>query len=231
MERIARAILWVCPLRRLALVFIWLFFAPTTEQILQCQETPVAQRVTVPFTTAGGNIGVPLLLVEATINGKQATLILDSGAQNLTITLELASGLRPLGKVEHHGIGGNTESTVVAVQIRLGGVIFPYCLAETQDLRAVSSSLGVKIDGLIGESVLSQFKTVTIDYTNHTVYLYGTHGESTNHGKAVTDNCDRTVFSISNEDSPAVLGPTETGKITDFSVTKRFAPFSPSLND
>jgi len=171
MERIARAILWVCPLRRLALVFIWLFFAPTTEQILQCQETPVAQRVTVPFTTAGGNIGVPLLLVQATINGKQATLILDSGAQNLTITPELANGLRPLGKVEHHGIGGKTESTVVAVQVRLGGVTFPNCLAGTQDLRAVSSGLGVKIDGLIGESVLSQFKTITIDYTNHMLYL------------------------------------------------------------
>ena len=186
MERIARATLWVCPLfirsapmsmlfasrlRRLALAFIWLFFAPTTQKILQCQETPVAQRVTIPFTTAKGSIGVPLLLVQATINGKQATLILDSGAQNLTITPELANGLRPLGKVEHHGIGGKTESTVVAVQVRLGGVTFPNCLAGTQDLRAVSSGLGVKIDGLIGESVLSQFKTITIDYTNHILYL------------------------------------------------------------
>jgi hypothetical protein len=156
---------------RLALAFIWLFFAPTTDKILQCQKTPVAQRVTVPFTTADGNVGVPLLLVQATINGKQATLILDSGAQHLVITPELANGLRPLGKVEHGGIGGKTKSSVVAVQIRLGGVTFPYCLAETDDLRAVNSSLGVKIDGLIGESVLSRFKTITIDYTNHMVYL------------------------------------------------------------
>src|SRR6516225_9414 len=186
MERIERATLGVCPLfirsapmsmllasrlRRLSLAFIWLFFALTTEEILQCQETPVAQRVTVPFTTAEGNIGVPLPLVQATVNGKQATLILDSGAQNLTITPELANGLRPLGKVEHHGIGGKTESSVVVVQIRLGGVTFPNCLAGTQDLRAVSSGLGVKIDGLIGESVFSRFKTITIDYTNHMVYF------------------------------------------------------------
>jgi len=158
-------------LRRFALAFIWLFFAPTAEEILQCQETPVVQRVTIPFTTAKGNIGVPLPLVQATINGKPATLILDSGAQNVTITPELANGLRPLGKVEHNGVGGKTESNVVVVQIRFGGVTFPNCLAGTQDLRAVSSSLGVKIDGLIGESVLSRFKTITIDYTNHMVYL------------------------------------------------------------
>jgi len=40
-------------------------------------------------------------------------------------------------------------------------------------MSSLSSGLGVKIDGLVGESLLSRFKTVTIDYVNRMVYLAG----------------------------------------------------------
>lgn len=156
-----------------ALGWIWLFFEPTRIELLQCQEALAAERLSVPFTSTYGNVNVPLLLVQATVNGRPATLIFDTGAQFLTITPELAEGLPPLGTVEHIGLGVKTESIRVTVQIKLGGVTFPHCAAETQDLSGLSSGLGVKIDGLIGESVLSQFKSITIDYTNHTVDFAG----------------------------------------------------------
>lgn len=156
-----------------ALASIWLFFEPTAVKLLQCQEAPAAHRLSIPFTTTYGSVNVPLLLVQATVNGKPATLIFDTGAQFLTITPELAEGLRPIGTVEHVGLGVKTESTRVIVQIKLGGVTFPYCAAESQDLSGLSSGLGVKIDGLLGQSVLSQFTAITLNYTNNTVDFTG----------------------------------------------------------
>jgi len=156
-----------------ALALICLFFEPTTAKLLQCQEPPVEQQVSIPFTTAYGNVDVALLLVQASINGKPATLIFDTGAQFLTITPELAEGLQPIGTAEHIGLGVKTISSRVIVPVKLGGVTLPHCAAETQDLSGLSDGLGVKIDGLIGESVLSRFKAVTIDYTNHMVDFVG----------------------------------------------------------
>jgi hypothetical protein len=44
---------------------------------------PVENRI--PFTVAKGEVNIPLLLVQATINGKPVTLIFDSGAQALGV--------------------------------------------------------------------------------------------------------------------------------------------------
>lgn len=132
------------------------------------------EQISIPFTPTYGNVDVPLLLVRATVNGKPATLILDTGAQFLTITPELADGLQPIGTAEHIGLGVTTRSSRVIVEVKLGGATLSHCAAETQDLSGLSSGLGVKIDGLIGESVLFQFKAVTIDYTNHRVDFAGT---------------------------------------------------------
>lgn len=155
------------------LALICLFFEPTTAKLSQCQEPPVDQQVSIPFTTTYGNVDVPLLLVQASINGKPATLIFDTGAQFLTITPELAEGLQPTGTAEHIGLGVKTISSRVIVPVKLGRIALPHCAAETQDLSGLSDGLGVKIDGLIGESVLSQFKAVTIDYANHVVDFAG----------------------------------------------------------
>ena len=133
----------------------------------------VKQQISVPFAATYGNVGVPLLLVQATVNGKPATMIFDTGAQFLTITPDLAEGLQPIATDEHFGLGIRTQSSRVIVQVKLGGVTLPQCVAETEDMSSLSSGLGVKIDGLVGESLLSRFKTVTIDYVNRMVYLAG----------------------------------------------------------
>jgi Aspartyl protease len=130
-----------------------------------------AQANQIPFTVAAGEANIPLLLVQATINGKPATLIFDSGAQALGLSPELVKGIKPMGKVNHSGVGGGTVSEVVPVDLQLGTDSFHRVLAETNDLKAINSGLGVHVDGFLGESILSQYKTVTIDYANKVVIL------------------------------------------------------------
>jgi hypothetical protein len=156
-----------------ALVLTSLALQAVNAKQRQRQEAPAPQLLSIPFKTTYGNVDFPLLLVQATINDKPATLIFDTGAQFLTITPDLAVGLQRMGTVEHVGLGVKSESSRVAVQFKLDGIVFPHCVAETEDLSGISGGLGVKIDGLIGESVLSQFKAVTIDYVNRTVDFTG----------------------------------------------------------
>jgi hypothetical protein len=158
-----------CIRSRGASALFWTSLEPPIAKVLQCHEPLVERQLSIPFTVTYGNVNFPLLLVHASVNGRPATLILDTGAQFLTITPELAEGLQPTGTVEHIGLGVRTQSTRVTVSVILGGVTLPHCAAETQDLSNLSNGLEVEIDGLIGESVLSQFKAVSIDYVNHLV--------------------------------------------------------------
>jgi Aspartyl protease len=163
-----------------ALALILLLFAPTTATLLQAEPVPATDTVQddkrfqvnrVPFTVAKGEVNIPLILVQATVNGKSATLIFDSGAQALGLAPELVKGVKPMGKVNHSGVGGGTVAEVVPVDIQFGSDSFHRVLAETNDMKPLNSSLGVHIDGFLGECILSQYKTVTIDYANRVVIM------------------------------------------------------------
>jgi len=165
-------------MKKLARAALLAFFLLAPLPLLTALPVPgayarVKQQISLPFTATYGNVGVPLLLVQATVNGKPATLIFDTGAQFLTITPELAKGLQPIATDEHFGLGITTQSSRVIVPVKLGNLTLRQCVAETQDMSNLSGGLGVKIDGLVGESLLFRFKAVTIDYENHIVDFAG----------------------------------------------------------
>lgn len=155
----------------LAAILALSFAAVSRAQSVDLVATTAPVENRIPFTVAKGEINVPLLLVQVTINGKPAVLIFDSGAMALGLTPELVKGVRPLGKVNHSGVGGGTISEVVAVDLQLGTETFRHVIAETNDLKAVNSNLGTHVDGFLGEEILSQYKRVSIDYENKIIVL------------------------------------------------------------
>lgn len=121
----------------------------------------------VSYTEVRGEINVPLLLVHVKVNGKPATLIFDPGAQSLCLSEEVIKGLPVVGRVRTSGVG-NTVATVVRAQVQIGEQTFPV-IAYGQDFSVLSKTLGVHVDGILGEAVLSQFSRILIDYQQHEI--------------------------------------------------------------
>lgn len=126
---------------------------------------------TIPFTEASGCCGLPLLLVHATVDGKPAVLIFDTGAQSISVSPDIAKGARVVDHAGNAGTTGTTTSPVVSVDIVIGTDDFPRTLALVNSTNQLSAGLGAHIDGLLGENVISQYKRVTIDFEAKTITL------------------------------------------------------------
>ena len=121
-----------------------------------CPATPAAA---LPLRLVDGYPIVP-----ASIAGRPVSLLLDTGAQGMLVTPELAESLSlPLrGLVPLYGTGGSSQARLYLLPgLRLGGTPMPDQLAPAAPL-----PIGVRTDpplaGLLGASLLSRFD-LTID--------------------------------------------------------------------
>jgi len=89
----------------------------------------------------------------------------------VTIAPKYAEGLKSVGKANTSGTGGTTTTDIVQTTIVFGGSTFSNVIAVSQDTQGVSGLLGTKVDGMLGEEILSQFKSVTIDYEHQVIVL------------------------------------------------------------
>lgn len=108
------------------------------------------------------------IMVSARINSQEATFLLDTGAQRTIITPQL-SGLSPVElanspqiKIDSPTLAGSSIVPVVSVRFGIGNTLLT--------TRVIVTSIR-KYDGIIGNDVLSQFKTITIDHKHHTLIL------------------------------------------------------------
>jgi predicted aspartyl protease len=126
------------------------------------------RRASVPVTMAG------LPLVPATINGRPARLILDTGAESSIISVAAAKRLGVTTKYDFarsmHGIGEAVQTGDARLDsMVLGGATlnFPRVLVG-----AIALNLGgVEPDGLLGASLLAEFD-LDLDIPNRRLELY-----------------------------------------------------------
>lgn len=98
-------------------------------------------------------------IVPARIGGAAVSLVLDTGAQGMLVTPEVADALAlPLaGMTRVYGTGGSQETRVVALPaLYLGGATMPAQLAPVAPL-PVAIPAEPPVGGLLGASLLSQF--------------------------------------------------------------------------
>ena len=114
-------------------------------------------------------------LVGVAINGRPATMVLDTGA-NLTMLTQTAA--RRLGLVQEAGIAVDTVSAGgagVAGAARIGGLLLGELEVPDRLVGVVPISLprwaGGQVDGLLGTDVLAEYD-VELDLPNGTVTLY-----------------------------------------------------------
>jgi predicted aspartyl protease len=146
------------------LIFV-LFLMPISVPSISAQTTSVA------FTRTGSSI-----VVDVTVGGKTRHFLLDTGA-GLSVLSPDTAGWSPVDVMKAVssrsavGLDGSTHSmggTTATLELGKTLIVTPVAVA---DLNPLSKALSIKLDGILGQDVLSQFSRVTIDYKNKQLIL------------------------------------------------------------
>ncbi len=172
------------PLNFSVLVLLLLMFVQVNAQ--EHKRKKVARNVSQPapkvrFVSGKGSLKIPfesssnLILLQAKVNDSAPLwFILDTGADSTVMDAQLAKALRlkPSGKMVGSGSAGMAEALIFkGVSLR-----FPNVEAVNQTIGALpldflSSPLGRKISGVIGNDIIKEF-VVEVDYASQIINLY-----------------------------------------------------------
>jgi hypothetical protein len=110
-----------------------------------------------------------VMMVEGSVNGRRANLIVDTGAESTVVSPEMA-GLNEVelmkARFSSQGPGLRGEAVMDEAEVRLTSDRRVRLNVVVMRMENVSKEYGVKVDGLIGQDLLSLYGTVAIDYKN-----------------------------------------------------------------
>ena len=112
------------------------------------------------------------ILVSVLVDGKARQFILDTGAKD-TILSENAVpvGERAGLRLQEQIVGFRGMALIRAAELRLGKHVWVNQPVHVTDLTEVSKSLGVRVEGILGMDVLSQFKSIQIRFSSSTIEM------------------------------------------------------------
>ena len=128
--------------------------------------SPAADKQIIPVKMVGGMLFVPV-----NVNGSNLILMLDTGATN-TVVSPKAVHIPVVNATATVTEGHQQVSVGVArLDLRLGKAQFDSSVVVLTDLQGAQQTGYGKFDGLLGENILSQFKSVRLDYQNKAIEL------------------------------------------------------------
>lgn len=115
------------------------------------------QTISIPFHTANN-----LILLDMSIDGKPATLVLDTGATYTYLVPRFSPGWKA------EAARANTRGTYYATDVKLevAGRQWSQWHVLVDD---VSTKVSLRIDGILGEDWLKTFTSVRINYKQHVI--------------------------------------------------------------
>jgi hypothetical protein len=113
------------------------------------------------------------IFVTVTINGRPATLLVDTGAASTIVRPELAGVRLPaLDRSRFRGdVGFEARGVWQTVQFGLGKTWSTPLEVGAVDLTEAMQRYGRRVDGLLGQDVLRRFRRVTFDYATKKLLL------------------------------------------------------------
>lgn len=130
--------------------------------------TPAFAQRTIPFTTTRDK----KLIAKVKIEGKERTLVLDTGAVDLVLDPSVVgmklSDLNSEGRIWNPN--GTLKFAERRVTVQFGGKKFNI-MAAILDCKPISDISGTKVEGIIGIVILQQFKRVSFDFENSRLEL------------------------------------------------------------
>lgn len=124
-----------------------------------------AEPVLLPFRSVHS-----MLLIDAKVNGEPVTLLLDTGANNTILDVKTYSKVLMLPPVNPRvGIVGNAVRVRVDLEIARRFMFSePVSVMNLGDL---PQRIGAPFDGLLGQDILRQFRSVRINYRARVIEL------------------------------------------------------------
>jgi hypothetical protein len=122
-----------------------------------------------PFHTAHS-----MIIVQGRVNGNPVAFLLDTGATRTIVSASIygkvSFRLRTIERTSHSaGIIG--DSVILPVNLELANHTWSGQPVAVMNLDGLSQVLGIQFDGLIGQDVLREFRSVRIDYRAHAIEL------------------------------------------------------------
>jgi hypothetical protein len=116
------------------------------------------------------------ILIRAQVNGRPATLLVDTGSSNTIVSSELLE-VHPLA-LEHadapaSGSGYVGTAGWAKATVELGALRWTdRRVLVMNDFHEISNSMKQKVDGILGEDVLKEFSSVVIDFKHRRLLLF-----------------------------------------------------------
>jgi predicted aspartyl protease len=123
----------------------------------------------VPFRTVQS-----MILVEGQVNGNHVTFLLDTGSNNTIVSTKTYGDVQfELHRIQRsrNGPGMAGESVRLPVELGLANRIWVGQRVSVMNLDDLKRILGLSFDGLLGQDILRQFRSVRIDYHAHVIEL------------------------------------------------------------
>ena len=116
-----------------------------------------------------------LVLVKAKVDGKPATFIVDTGSSHTILSARFAR-VRPLATepraTSTKGSGWVGSAVKIRATVKIGEAAWPdHEFLAMDDLPDISNALGQKVEGVLGQDILKQFKVVQIDFKHRHLVL------------------------------------------------------------
>jgi hypothetical protein len=115
------------------------------------------------------------ILIRAQVNGQPATLLVDTGSSRTILSSDFVR-LSPLllepapTPVKGSGLVGNAGWFKATMEV--GGVSWAKReVLVMNGIRDISNSLNERIDGILGQDILKEFRSVLIDFKHHRLLL------------------------------------------------------------
>jgi hypothetical protein len=125
--------------------------------------------VRIPFRTVQS-----LIVVEGKVNSSPATFLLDTGANRTIVSTKIYGDVRfELQRMPPRPTGPGLVGYSLrrSVDVQLGDRVWTAQQVSVMDLDELKQMLHMDFDGLLGQDMLRQFRSVRIDYRAHVIEL------------------------------------------------------------
>ncbi len=115
-----------------------------------------------------------MILVQGKVNGKPVTFLLDTGATRTIVSAKVYGNVGyslRLAQRAGQQPGFVGETVTLPVNLQLDRHTWLARRVSIMNFNGLSDVLGADFDGLLGEDVLREFRSVHIDYRNHQIEL------------------------------------------------------------